>query len=648
MTCFSNAGLRPCPAGPRIDLGAEPVVTLPTLSLPALPVVTVFRILKKFALTLLAALSVFTGTVAGQTVTPGITLNGLNFSAGSIDTVTEYADLFNGADACAKISAACAALPSNGGVVDARAFSGAQNCAAAPSCSTGNVRFLLGGVSLLIPGPWNLNQNAQIIQGSSRENSWIQTTSPTADIIQINAEYDEVRSVGLASTGGVTRTGGAAIDVSPGTTPGGGTFAVIDNVLIQSTWDGILQPTTSGFMHVHDLHCEVFETPGYVTIGTGSNSCIHQGTSTTNLSGANICCSLFDEIQTNQTPWSTAAIVLDANTNAETFSNMQLGAGNPSTSILLQNTTGFSGGPSNITFQGGQLEGFGAGAATVKINACANCMFTGMSLLCGGASNCVVLGANAQNTMISNSVIGGAAGDGILINPGALNTVLTGNTIGDANSFPTGTSSNIHIAANAGSATITGNTFDHTFFSCIFGQTCTFTPKADIQIDAGTGDNIVFSGNTCGDFSTSCIINNNVTGSNITFSGNTNAGNSNTGPMLINWQCSGTGPTSGIIVRNGSPCSTFDGSSFISLPSSGTLRNLQVNCFTPGHAAGSGVVSINLNGPGTGIGCTTGTGVSCSDFTHAVHYVAGGELQLSLTGVPGETLAGCSFSLEKW
>src|SRR5579872_3990146 len=42
------------------------------------------------------------------------------------------ADAFMGTDACAKIAAAIATLPSTGGVVDARGFEGTQPCASNP------------------------------------------------------------------------------------------------------------------------------------------------------------------------------------------------------------------------------------------------------------------------------------------------------------------------------------------------------------------------------------------------------------------------------------------------------------------------------------------------------------------------------------
>src|SRR6266851_4144939 len=63
-------------------------------------------------------------------VTIGGTLSAQTTTLKSLNSVL-FADQFPGADACAKINAAEAALPSAGGVVDARGLQGTQNCTAA-------------------------------------------------------------------------------------------------------------------------------------------------------------------------------------------------------------------------------------------------------------------------------------------------------------------------------------------------------------------------------------------------------------------------------------------------------------------------------------------------------------------------------------
>src|SRR6202035_5796938 len=85
-----------------------------------------------------------------------------------------YADGQPGADACGKITAAQALLPSPGGIVDARGFQGPQ-----PACSGG---FTLGG----------LNQYVQLLLGS--------TAILVQNQIQINAG-SAIKGVGATGNG---------------------------------------------------------------------------------------------------------------------------------------------------------------------------------------------------------------------------------------------------------------------------------------------------------------------------------------------------------------------------------------------------------------------------------------------------------------
>jgi len=71
---------------------------------------------------------------------------------------------FSGADACAQINAAQAALPAHGGVVDARGFQGVITCAASFSVGTATqaVQLLLGSVELKVQTTVTLAQGSQI------------------------------------------------------------------------------------------------------------------------------------------------------------------------------------------------------------------------------------------------------------------------------------------------------------------------------------------------------------------------------------------------------------------------------------------------------------------------------------------------------
>jgi hypothetical protein len=90
---------------------------------------------------------------------------GTSTNTAKIPNSVVYADTQPGADACAKITAAQALLPSTGGVVDARGFEGAQ-----PACSGGftvgglnqYVQLLLGSTLLDVQGQVNINAGSSI------------------------------------------------------------------------------------------------------------------------------------------------------------------------------------------------------------------------------------------------------------------------------------------------------------------------------------------------------------------------------------------------------------------------------------------------------------------------------------------------------
>lgn len=76
---------------------------------------------------------------------------------------TAMADRFAGADACAKIAAAIAALNPAGGTVDARGIQGAQSCAADPIGALAKpVTLLLGSATITSSATWTLASNLTI------------------------------------------------------------------------------------------------------------------------------------------------------------------------------------------------------------------------------------------------------------------------------------------------------------------------------------------------------------------------------------------------------------------------------------------------------------------------------------------------------
>lgn len=91
------------------------------------------------------------GTVGATTPSTGTFTTTLVKTLNSI----RFADQFAGADACAKIAAALADLPSTGGVVDARGITGNQTCAANPFATyTGSGSLWLGNTTITTAATW--------------------------------------------------------------------------------------------------------------------------------------------------------------------------------------------------------------------------------------------------------------------------------------------------------------------------------------------------------------------------------------------------------------------------------------------------------------------------------------------------------------
>jgi hypothetical protein len=112
---------------------------------------------------------------------------------------TVLADQYGGADMCAKISAAIAALPSTGGVVDARGFQGAQSCASNPFSGVGTkpTQVLLGAVTVSSSATWTIPSNF-ILDGPNA------TLKPTGSAAGLNASGSsnfKVRGLKIDTTG---------------------------------------------------------------------------------------------------------------------------------------------------------------------------------------------------------------------------------------------------------------------------------------------------------------------------------------------------------------------------------------------------------------------------------------------------------------
>lgn len=84
---------------------------------------------------------------------------------------------------------------------------------------------------------------------------------------------------------------------------------------------------------------------------------------------------------------------------------------------------------------------------------------------------------------------------------------------------------------------------------------------------------------------------------------------------------------------------------FILAQHAGNITNLRALA-TAGFAAGSGVITLRINGVDTTVICTIGTGTTCADTTHTAAVVAGDKLSIKVVTVATEVLANVLVTYE--
>ena len=101
---------------------------------------------------------------------PMVALGQSNLVVNSLNKI-QFADQFSGADACIQIQNAIAALPANGGDVDARGFLGSQTCSVNPFANILNRPgksihlYLAAGVTFVTSAPWIIPQASTLTGG---------------------------------------------------------------------------------------------------------------------------------------------------------------------------------------------------------------------------------------------------------------------------------------------------------------------------------------------------------------------------------------------------------------------------------------------------------------------------------------------------
>jgi hypothetical protein len=118
-----------------------------------------------------------------------------------------FADAFPGADMCAKIAAAIADLPSAGGTIDARGFSGTETCATTITVNK-PAKLLLGAVKISSSATGaavSITSNGVTIEGveaypsDTLAGTQISTTNDNADVIKVDATAATIQDFSITN-----------------------------------------------------------------------------------------------------------------------------------------------------------------------------------------------------------------------------------------------------------------------------------------------------------------------------------------------------------------------------------------------------------------------------------------------------------------
>lgn len=223
---------------------------------------------------------VLCGTV-GLNVPGSVSVNSLNN--------VQFADRFVGADACAKIVSAGAALPSTGGTINALGIKGAQSCSANPFTSLPiHTTILLGNISLSTAITLQIPSYINVI-GTESGNGNTGTRfiyTGTGDLFLIStAQFSSLKNIYIDFTGNTSATAkafhftGSAFNLN--------TYNTLENIVIQGNlvsgqtgflFDGTNNPTIfNHFSNVriitmnHPISIAANQTEGNVWLGLQIN-----------------------------------------------------------------------------------------------------------------------------------------------------------------------------------------------------------------------------------------------------------------------------------------------------------------------------------------------------------------------------------------
>jgi len=171
-----------------------------------------------------------------------------------------FADQFPGTDACAKIQAAVSALPSTGGVVDARGLQGAQTCSANPfTGAKGPVELYLGPATYTISATWVVPVGSAIscLSPQATVLHWTSQVAGLNPAAGVYIGHCDLRGANSAGTGAGIDSGNSSNVIvdsniieqwpSQGINTGGNEsgWKIVNNLIQNNLNEGIYIPATS-------------------------------------------------------------------------------------------------------------------------------------------------------------------------------------------------------------------------------------------------------------------------------------------------------------------------------------------------------------------------------------------------------------------
>lgn len=540
----------------------------------------------------------------------------------SINGTIVFADQFAGADAGAKIQAAHDSLGSAGGIIDARAFTGAISAVATINI-TNPVRLILGTCTLTLAGSpgINLNVSGASIEGSSATATILATSSGTADIIQVNQVFCCGRDFGLRAT--VARTGGAGIRVKS-------SHADFRNVRMDKVYNGIQITDNAGAGYFNNIS---------MGAGLSSSGNWNIGIYIGGVATGTVTSSAFEGCQINgDAQFATALCALYDGSDAISFTDCQFVQGGFDQVALLLDQINGGKYPEWMKFTNCYWEGganVGAGADIVLVTKGRHVDFE--NCYAQGGRNGLTISTGCIDVKWIGGIIAECQNTGVLI-LGGTGIEIANCGIGDNSLQTNNTYDDIHVAAN-----VTNFQIVHNFFGDILGQTPANKPTYNLNIVAGTSDFYQIIGNDFNLAATSALFNG-ATGTSFTIFGNTpiTIANSITQPTQFNDKITkynaiatvGSGIASQVATVDLTAQTAAGGATFYAVPASGAGQyrvswNAKVTTAATGAATSTlGPLTLQWTDPDGTVITTTG---------QAAQAVAGTIVQTNATNAINST-----------